>query len=129
MYRAGAKGSFDTLAIHAYSATPNGVVGLAEAARNVIAHNRDDAKLWITEVGWGTGGKPGPLTVSPTEQATNLSQALDDLASRRNALNLRGVIVFQWRDPKPFAGRRDIWPYYAGLLDDQGRPKPSLAAI
>jgi exo-beta-1,3-glucanase (GH17 family) len=81
--------------------------------------------VWVTEVGWGTGGKPGPLTVTPGEQAAYVQETL----TRLHALGVRGVVVFQWRDPKPFPGRREIWPYYAGLNDASGKPKPSLAAF
>jgi hypothetical protein len=38
-------------------------------------------------------------------------------------------VNFQWRDPKPFHGRREIWPYYAGLHDADGTAKPSLQAL
>jgi hypothetical protein len=129
IYKAGAKGSFDTVAIHAYAPTPAGVIERTRDAREVIARNRDDARLWITEVGWGTGGEPGPLTVSPQKQAANVEQTLKTLSAERGALGVRGVVLFQWRDPKPFPGRRAIWPYYAGLTDDSGNPKPSFSAF
>jgi hypothetical protein len=79
----------------------------------------------VTEVGWGTGGKPGPLTVTPEKQARYLSDTIE----RLRRAQVRGVVVFQWRDPKPFPGRRPIWPYYAGLLTADGTPKPALAAL
>jgi polysaccharide biosynthesis protein PslG len=129
IYRAGAKGSFDSVGIHSYAPTPRAVVALADAAAAVIRRNGDDAKLWITEVGWGTGGKPGPLTVSPPEQADYIASTVRDVRARKAALNLRGIVLFQWRDPKPYPGRRDIWPFHAGLLDETGRPKPSLTAL
>jgi hypothetical protein len=125
VYRAGAKGSFDTAAVHPYAPTPAAVVGRVKAIEQVIADNGDDAKVWVTEVGWGTGGKPGPLTVTRERQAEYVSETL----TRLHTLRVRGVVIFQWRDPKPFPGRRPIWPYYAGLLDDAGRPKPSLEAF
>jgi hypothetical protein len=125
VYKAGAKGSFDTAAVHPYAATPAAVVERVKAVQNVIAANGDNAKLWVTEVGWGTGGAPGPLTVTRTQQAEYVKDAL----TRLHALGVRGVVVFQWRDPKPVAGRRQIWPYYAGLLDADAKPKPSLAAF
>jgi hypothetical protein len=129
IYAAGGKGGFDTVAVHSYAPTPAAVLDRAKAIATVIRKNRDDAKLWITEVGWGTGGKPGPLTVSRRKQAEYLAQTLRALQRERDALKLRGVVVFQWRDPKPYPGRREIWPFYAGLLDDQGKPKPALAAV
>jgi hypothetical protein len=129
IYAAGAKGSFDTVAVHSYAPTPAAVLDRAKAIAAVIRRNGDDAKLWVTEVGWGTGGKPGPLTVGRGKQAEYLARTLRDLEAQRDALKLRGVVVFQWRDPRPYPGRREIWPFYAGLLDDQGKPKPALAAV
>jgi hypothetical protein len=114
--------SFDTAAVHAYAPTPQGVEHRVKAIQRVVG---DRAKVWVTEVGWGTGGKPGPLTVTPERQAAYIRETI----TRLRALGIRGVVVFQWRDPKPFPGRRDIWPYYAGLHDADGKPKPSLAAF
>ena len=125
VYKAGAKGSFDTAAVHPYAATPAAVVAHVEALQRVIADNGDDARTWVTEVGWGTGGAPGPLTVTRGQQAEYVKDTLTQLHN----LGVRGVVTFQWRDPKPVPGRRAIWPYYAGLLDADGKPKPSLAAF
>jgi hypothetical protein len=63
--------------------------------------------------------------VTPGKQAEYIKETFAKL----RAMDVRGIVVFQWRDPKPFAGRREIWPYYAGLLDVDGKPKPSLAAF
>lgn len=129
VYRAGAKGSFDTAAVNAYAAAPAQVVANVRAMNDVIVRNGDDARLWITEFGWGTGGEPGPLTVSRRQQASYIAETIRRLKAVRDELRLRGVVLFQWRDPKPFPGRRPLWPYYAGLLDSDGNPKPSLAAF
>ncbi|MEA2494176.1 MAG: polysaccharide biosynthesis protein PslG [Thermoleophilaceae bacterium] len=125
VYKAGAKGSFDTAAVHPYAPNPDAVIQRVKSLQRVIANNDDSAKVWVTEVGWGTGGKPGPLTVTPDRQAGYVKETL----TRLHELGVRGVVIFQWRDPKPFPGRRAIWPYYAGLLDQDGKPKPSLAAF
>jgi polysaccharide biosynthesis protein PslG len=114
--------SFDTAAVHPYAATPDAVVKRVRAIQQVVGGK---AKVWVTEVGWGTGGKPGPLTVSPERQADYVKRTLTDL----HELGVRGTVIFQWRDPKPFPGRREIWPYYAGLHTDDGTAKPSLEAF
>jgi hypothetical protein len=129
MYKAGAKGSFDTLAVHAYAPTPVAVVERARALLKVAHANGDRPRLWITELGWGTAGEPGPLTVTPDKQAAYITQTFKLLEAGRAALDLRGVVVFQWRDPKPYPGRREIWPFHAGLLDVDGNPKPGLRAL
>jgi arabinogalactan endo-1,4-beta-galactosidase len=113
--------SFDTAAVHPYAATPDAVVKRVEEIKRVAG----DRKVWVTEVGWGTGGKAGALTVSPQKQA----EYDKDVLTRLHDMDVRGVVIFQWRDPKPFPGRRDIWPYYAGLHDADGTAKPSLKAF
>lgn len=112
---------FDVAAVHPYAATPDAVVRRVEEIKRVAGGR----KVWVTEVGWGTGGKSGPLTVSPEKQAEYDEQVV----TRLHDMDVRGVVIFQWRDPKPFPGRRDIWPYYAGLHDADGTAKPSLQAF
>jgi hypothetical protein len=129
MYTAGAKGAFDTAAVHAYAPTPDTVLQRVRDMRKVIDRNGDDAPVWVTEVGWGTGGEPGPLTVTPEKQATYIAETVRRLKAARAELKVRGVVIFQWKDPKPFPGRREIWPYHAGLLDRNGNPKPALKAL
>src|SRR5206468_6306404 len=115
VYRAGAKGSFDTVAVHAYAPSPQGVVSNVRRLLDVVARNHDGAKLRVTEFGWGTGGRNGPLSVAASTQASYIARTLQALGRDRAELRLRGVVLFQWRDPRPFPGRRDIWPYYTGL--------------
>jgi hypothetical protein len=114
-------GTFDTIAVHPYAATPDAVMKRVEAMRAAVPGKR----IWVTEIGWGTGGKPGPLTVTPEQQAHYLAETVTRLRNEK----VRGVVIFQWRDPKPFPGRRPIWPYYAGLLREDGTPKPALPAL
>jgi polysaccharide biosynthesis protein PslG len=125
LYKAGTKGSFDTAAVHPYGATPDAVVANVNAIRRVIRENDDVATVWVTEFGWGTGDGSGALMVTREQQADYISETL----TRLKELGVRGAVVFQWRDPKPFPGRREIWPYFAGLNDDQSAPKPALAAF
>jgi hypothetical protein len=116
-----AGGKFDTAAVHPYAPTPDAVADRVKDVQRIASGK----KVWVTEVGWGTGGKPGPLTVTPARQA----EYVKDTIARMHELGVRGVVIFQWRDPKPFPGRREIWPYYAGLHDANGTEKPGLAAF
>ena len=111
----------DAVAVHPYASTPAQVAGKVRALRRV-AKGHD---VWVTEVGWGTGGRDGPLRVSPETQARHLTETF----RRLQPLRVRGVVWFQWRDPEPFPGRRPIWPYFAGLLAQDGKPKPALEAL
>jgi hypothetical protein len=124
MYRAGAKGLFNTLAIHPYSRTVQGLLDLAEQARIVMNKWHDRSHLWITEFGWSTGGDASAFRVTENGQAQRISAALSGLIAQRRALRLRGFVLFKWKDsvaPAEMAG--DPWPLHTGLLDSDGAPK------
>ena len=60
MYRAGAAGSFDTLAVHGFARDSRGVLSADRGGRRVEASHGEDTPIWITELGWATGGPPAP---------------------------------------------------------------------
>lgn len=128
LYDAGAKASFDTFAIHPYARDADGVVQAVESARKLISRHGDDAPIWVTEIGWATGGPPTPFTVSARGQAQRIRQTFAELTRRRSALGMRGIVYFEWRDSRP-SGRADFWGFHTGVLDVHGRPKPGLAAL
>jgi hypothetical protein len=130
MYRAGARGYFDTLAIHPYARNASGVVALAEQARAVMNRWHDRSRLWVTEFGWSTGGDASAFRVTERGQADRIAGALSALIAERRALRLRGFIFFKWKDAvaPPELGR-DPWPLHAGLLRADGAPKPGFAAF
>lgn len=127
MYRAGARGLFDTLAIHPYSHTVLGLLNLAERARGVMNRWHDRSRLWITEFGWSTAGDASAFRVSARGQANRIAEAVSGLLAQRRALHLRGFVLFKWRDSLPPAGSAtDPWPLHAGLLNADGSPKPGF---
>jgi polysaccharide biosynthesis protein PslG len=126
MYDAGARGMFDTLAIHPYASSAAGVITLAEHAREVMNENRDArARLWVTEFGWSTGGDASAFRVSRRGQADRIALAVSGLVAERRALRLRGFILFKWKDSTA-PGRSDPWPLHTGLLGADGRAKPGF---
>jgi hypothetical protein len=72
MYRAGAKGSFDVLAIHPYStgSLPKWLSSIRLAHRTQVA-NGDTRPIWLTEFGFNTSGDPSAWQrgVSEAQQA------------------------------------------------------------
>src|SRR4051794_21976330 len=124
MYRAGAKGLFDTLAIHPYSRDVQGLLSLAEGARMEMNKWGDHSRLWITEFGWSTGGDASVFRVSERGQSDRIAAALSGLIAERRALRLRGFVLFKWKDSTapPQLGA-DPWPLHTGLLDAGGAPK------
>jgi hypothetical protein len=127
MYGAGAKGAFDTLAIHPYSRSVAGLLALAERARALMNRHGDRSRLWITEFGWSTGGDASAFRVSERGQADRIAAAVSALVAQRRVLRLRGFVLFKWKDSvAPPALGGDPWPLHTGLLDAAGAPKRSF---
>ena len=84
----------------------------------------EDGDIWISEVGWASGGRPSGLTVGPERQAAYLTQTYELAAEARERLGLAGVIWFSLNDtPGP------LWPGHCGLFELDGNPKPSWGAL
>jgi hypothetical protein len=128
LYDAGARGTFDALAVHPYAEDASGSVRLLEQVREVM-DRRGDARtaIWATELGWATGGPNYMLVTSEAGQADRISEVVRALVARRGALRLRGLVYYSWRDSEPLG--RDVWYVHAGLLKIMGDPKPGFFAF
>jgi hypothetical protein len=120
------------VALHPY-ALDSGLVGLIrgiEGARRYLDRTLGaEAKtLWITEFGWpvsGTEGFPlggGPVTEA--EQAELLSASLGWIAGAAAADKIEAATWYSLRD---FSSSR--WDGYAGLLREDGTPRPAWYAF
>ncbi len=142
VYAAGAKGSFDVVAVHTDTAcnvlspyvflrgpegrmVPDSFLAYREVHAVMLA-NGDDKPIWMTELSWRTtsatcseGAWAGqkPQGVSEPEQATFLRQAYHCLAQDSY------VQVALW-----FA-MQDEGPVVSGLLRADGSRKPSFGAM
>jgi hypothetical protein len=128
MFEAGADGALDLFALHAFARDTAGSVGAAESTRALLGELGSDAPIWITEVGWASGGPSSPFTVGEEGQAERVRETLSALHGRRDELGIRGVIYYSWRDAPVYEGGQDFFGLHTGLLDMDGRPKPALAA-
>ena len=125
IYKAGGKRFFDAVSVHPYANAPKDALRAAKQTRKIMNRFKDTkAKLWITEIGWATGGNASPLTVTPDVQAGNLTRSYRLLAKTRKRLKLTGAIWYSWRD---LPGR--IWFNHTGLFDEALNPKPSWYAF
>ena len=124
LYRGGAKGLFDSVALHPYAATPRDALASVEQMRATLDRLGDPgARLWISEVGWASGGQPSGLTVGSERQAEYLTQTFELAAQQRERLGLDGVIWYSLNDtPGP------LWPGHCGLFTVDGSAKPSWSA-
>ena len=123
--RGGGGGLFDAAAVHAYAAAPRNALAWVERARAALDRAGDSgARLWITEVGWASGGEPSGLTVGPERQADFLTQTFELGARERERLGLDGVIWYSLDDePGP------LWPGHCGLFTLDGQAKPSWSSF
>ena len=126
VYRAGGKGLFDELAVHPYSISPRDALNDVREVRKITRRFGDKRKpLWLTEIGWATGGVPNSaLTVSPKQQARYVSQTFRLMAANRNRLSLGGVVWYSWRDEDT-----PIWFDHTGLFTVGFNPKPAWRAF
>src|SRR5204863_6432952 len=129
LYRAGAKGSFDALAIHPYARDTAGVLAAVLQARRIMDRNGDHSPIWVTEVGWASGGPPSDFTVGPQGQARRVRSTLLALSARRRALGLRGIVYFGLRDSPVYPSGHDFWGLHTGLLRTDGERKPAFGAF
>jgi|tagenome__1003787_1003787.scaffolds.fasta_scaffold20912552_4 hypothetical protein len=129
LYRAGAKKWFTTLAINPYSHSARGVYAIVKRTRRIMLKRHDRAgKLWITEVGWATGGpRKQRFNLGRKGQAKQLKILLPKLYHARKRLKIRGVVWYGWQDLPPYPPRFDKtqWGLYTGLRTLKGRAKPS----
>jgi len=128
IYEAGGAGAFDALAVNPYGLDATGVLDTVRLVRRVANTNGDNPYVWVTELGWATGGPQSTFLVREADQARLLEQTLLALARRRDALRIRGVVYFNWRDSTPYAGGRDFFGLHTGLLRLRGSPKPAFRA-
>jgi hypothetical protein len=130
MYDAGARGTFDTLAIHPYARDAEGALDVLRSARAVLDRHGDAQKpIWATEFGWASGGPPSLVTTTEASQATRVRDTIVLMQRARSALRLRGFVVFRWADKARNAGQQDSWPLHTGLLRADGSAKPALDAF
>jgi hypothetical protein len=96
-----ARGLFDIVAIHPYTATPQGVITILQRARQVMDRNGDSAKpILATEITWPSseGKAPAQFGVSTTEpqQAQRLAQVMPLLSANASKLGLMGFYWYTW---------------------------------
>jgi Beta-galactosidase len=130
MYRAGAKGSFDALGLHPYQPGSDLVVDEIRVAVRELRRAGDDARVFVTELGWASGGPAGfAMVVGEQGQAALVRRTLPLLWRLRDRLRLDGLVYYDGRDAPAGGGTRDQWGLHTGLLRADGSPKPALRAM
>jgi hypothetical protein len=118
VYQAGAKGIFDVVAIHPYTYEVENVLRIVRYARRALRRAGDaDRPLWLTEVTWSSGKRPGhapaPFETTPEDQAARLAKALPLLIRERHKLGVERIFWENWistdsnhANPFDFSGLR-----------------------
>jgi hypothetical protein len=122
----GARTQFDVVALNPYAPGPAGVLDKLNQVRSYMDRRGDRrTPIWITEVGWATGGPRSPFTTSKRGQAARIDRLFRTLIAARGRLHLERVIVFGLQDRPYGAAERPWWGPRVGLFDVAGHPKPA----
>jgi hypothetical protein len=125
LYRAGGAQLFNAVGVHPYASTPGQALASVAELRALMSRFGDSRKpIWITEVGWASGGQPSGLTVGPERQADYLTRTFEVARSNREDLGIAGIVWYSLTDtPGP------LWVGHCGLFTLDGAPKPSWNAF
>lgn len=126
----GFDGSFDVVALHPYARTVDQLRLEIEKLRSAMAeHGDQDTPLWLTELGWGSG-KPNRfgLNKGVEGQAQLLKESFQLIEDHRDEWHVPRLFWFDWRDPPPGTPQACSFCSSAGLLANNGFPKPSWIA-
>ena len=119
---------FDAVSVHPYAEDTRGVEGELTRIRQVMRRRGDGrTPIWISELGWATGGENQYFSTTPAGQARRLTSAFRFVVRNRARFGVSRLIWFSWSDRVGPAGRG--WEFYCGLFTTNGQPKPAWAAF
>jgi hypothetical protein len=130
LYRAGVKRSFDVAAIHPYAANLRQLRLVMNRMRKTMKRHGDrNTKLWLTEIGWGSG-KPkrsAPLLKGLQGQKRLLQRAFKLIIHNRRSWAVRGISYYDWVDTPP-PNNNCTFCASIGLIRYTDQPKPAWGA-
>ena len=125
IYRHRGKPLFDAAAIHPYAGRPSTALDRIRNARRIMNRFKDRrTPIWVTEIGWASGGVRTGLTVGSRRQASYVRGTFKLLAKNRRRTKIAGVIWYSWRD---LPG--GIWFNHTGLFTQDHGAKPAWKAF
>jgi hypothetical protein len=126
----GSRALFDVVALNPYARDARGVTAAVQRVHAVMAAGGDARKsIWLTELGWATGGPPSPFRTSLSGQAARLVQSYRAVLALHPRYHVDAVVWFAWRDRPLGAGEHDWWAPHAGLFSLAGKAKPAWRAF
>lgn len=111
-----ARQAFDGIAVHPYAASLRSI-------KRTIWRWREELRkagapkdpIWVTEIGWASGGGDHPLNRGPRGQAELITEAFKWFTQKRKALRIKNVDYYAWRDAPP-KSVHCLWCKKSGLL-------------
>jgi hypothetical protein len=126
----GASRLFDVVAVNPYALDQRGVVGAVKRVRTIMDRHRDRrTPIWVTEIGWATGGPRSPFRTSTQGQAALLARSYRAGLRLHSRYRLEMMVWFSWRDRSLYAGEGDWWAPHTGLFSLSGAAKPAWRAF
>jgi hypothetical protein len=133
LYAAGARGTFDVVALNTFTRRPRDVVRLARLARREMRRHHDArVPVWITELSWpasvGRIKSKGGFETDEAGQTAKLRSALTLLAAAQRRLRIGRVYWYTWLSSEGTQSAFD----FSGLRrvrDDRVVDAPSLDAF
>jgi polysaccharide biosynthesis protein PslG len=125
------KHSFNIVAVHPYAPTVRNLKRQMSSLHKVIKRHHDNAKMWVTEMGWGSAprSKKSQLLKGVQGQKKMLKKSFHLLIRHRKGWHLKRVYWFLWRDAAPDAQVNCSFCSSAGLFTYDFHPKPSWNAF
>jgi polysaccharide biosynthesis protein PslG len=122
-------GSFDAVAVHPYSGNARGSLAQIRAVRRTIRRHGSGEELWVTEIGWASGGNPGQdLVKDRRKQARLVRRTFGRFAAKHEQWDLRGAFWYAWRDTE--RGKAVCaWCPRSGLISRYGAQKPAYRVM
>ena len=121
-----ARALFDVVALNPYASDAAGVLEKLNDVRAYMDRRGDRATpIWVTEIGWATGGPRSPFRTSERGQAERINRMFRRLIAARGRLRLGRIIVFGLQDRAYVDTEKPWWGPRVGLFDMAGRPKPA----
>jgi hypothetical protein len=131
LYRVpGIRAHFDGVALHPYADGAARLEELTEEIRRLILEHRDPgARLYITEMGWGSQNNPNIVSFERgvRGQVREMRLAYRYLIANRGRLNLKATYWFTWKDLPDVCNFCDSTGFFR--QGDRLRPKPAWHAF
>ncbi len=121
--------AFDAVAVHPYAPNIRGLKQQMRIVRRTVKRAGDPSvAIWITELGWASGGPRNGLVKTRKAQARLLRKSFTYLLAKRRAWGIRGITWYSWSDVT--AEQADCaWCPRSGLRSRSGAEKPAGKAF